>query len=141
MARNNTGAAAYLQGYGKRLPQRYFRTALNGRCGEGFGLSQRRAPGIPNEGEFDNRPNDAYNCHSMAISSLRRTWQLDPNSRPRSVWFLSSIRLEHVSASTLNVQKARREEDTGRRARACGLRIIGDTVHDGNTKAEHGIKE
>src|SRR6185312_5296673 len=84
-------------------------------------------PAFPNEGEFDNRPNDAYNCHSMAISSLRRTWQLDPNSRPRSVWFLGSIRLEHVSASILNVPKARREEDTG--AAGKGLRAADHRGH------------
>jgi hypothetical protein len=34
IARYNSGAAAYLQGYGKRLPQRYLRTALDCRGGE-----------------------------------------------------------------------------------------------------------
>ena len=41
MARYNTGAAAYLQGYGKRLPQRYFRTALEHGGGEVCEVSQR----------------------------------------------------------------------------------------------------
>jgi hypothetical protein len=79
----------------------------------------------------------------MAISSLQRSWQLDPEFRPRSVWFLASIRLARESGSMIvNDPKHAARNKRGRRGkgmRACGS--PGTPIQEGNTIAEHGVKE
>ena len=89
----------------------------------------------------DNRTSGAYSCHSMAISSLQRTWQLDPNSDlGLSGSWRPSVLNRQSASTTLNGPSAPR----GRKGAAGkGMRAADHRGHGfkQETIANHGVKE